>query len=138
MSPLQKFAWWNLAVCGLILVCFLVALPFVGPRVASASFALGVLWAFDAYLLRTRRDGKAAMDERDRQIWGFSLVAGYSVFWAVFVAACILPRHIYGRDGSMPVHVLTIYIPVAWAIILFTQSIVILIQYRRGAPYAGE
>ncbi len=78
------------------------------------------------------------MDERDRQIWGHSLVAGYSIFWGAFVVACVVPGHIYGRDGSMPVHILELYLPLAWAIILTTQSIVILVQYRWGRPYASQ
>lgn len=138
MSPLQKFAWWNLGVFGLAVILFLVTLGFVGPQGATASFSVCALWAFGAYILRSRRDGKVAMDERDRQIWGFSLLAGYSIFWVAFVAACLLPRHIYGPNGSMPVDILPLYLPAAWTIIMVTQSIVILVQYARGVGHAGE
>ena len=80
-----------------------------------------------------------AMDElRDRQIWRSSLVAGYSAFGVAFVAACMLPGHIYGWDGAMPVHIVQIYLPGAVCILLVTQSIAILIQYARGLSHASE
>lgn len=139
MSQLQKYALWNLCVMGLGMVLFAASIPFVGLKGAPACFSVCALWAFGAYILRTRRDGKVTMDERDRQIWGVSLAAGYAVFWLAFVFGCMIPAHIYGWNGSMPVEILALYLPIGATIITVTQSVAILVQYAcAGDSHAAE
>jgi hypothetical protein len=138
MSQLQKYARFNLAVFGLAVAVYLVAMPFIGPKAALGAFGLCGLWGLGARYVRRGRDGKPTIDERDQQIWQQSTVAGYSIFWLAFVAACMLPWFIAGPNGSIPVQVLPLYVGAGWATFMVVQSIVILVQYARGAGYASE
>jgi hypothetical protein len=136
MSPMQKFAWFNLAVIALTLLGVFSLLPFLGHRAMGGLGCLGLI-GFGPLFFR-KKPGKVLTDERDHLIQGRSVILAYALFWVVFVlAAALLSAMIYGQDGAVPVSV--IQISVFWCFMFFyaVMSTAILVQYAGGSRDAG-
>ena len=136
MSPLQKFAWFNLAVIGFSTLVVLSLMPFLGYRSLGGLGFLGFLGLGVLYF--RKRPGQVTMDERDNLIMTRSLILAYALFWVVFVlSAVFVSPLLYGQDGSVPV--VLVQMSVAWGFMLWyvVQSIAILVQYAGGKQNAG-
>jgi len=135
MSPLQKFAWFNLAVIGFSTLVVLCLIPFLGYRSLGGLGFLGFLGLGVLYF--RKRPGQVTMDERDNLIMTRSLILAYALFWVVFVlSAVFVSPLLYGQDGSVPV--VLVQMSVAWGFMLWyaVQSIAILVQYVGGSQNA--
>jgi len=136
MSPLQKFAWFNLAVIGFSTLVVLSLMPFLGYRSLGGLGFLGFLGLGVLYF--RKRPGQVTMDERDNLIMTRSLILAYALFWVVFVlSAVFVSPLLYGQEGSVPV--VLVQLSVAWGFMLWyvVQSIAILVQYAGGQQNAG-
>jgi hypothetical protein len=137
MSPLQKFAWFNLSVIVISLVLVLSLMPLMGYASLGGLGCLGAL-GLGPFFFR-KKPGQVLLDERDNLIQGRSLIVAYSLFWVVFVIAAVyLSVLLYGQEGAVPVPV--VQMSVVWAFMFFygAMSIGILIQYWRGGVHAEQ
>ena len=136
MSPMQKFAWFNLAVIALTLLVVFSLLPFLGYRAMGGLGCLGLI-GFGPLFFR-KKPGQVLTDERDHLIQARSWIVAYALFWVVFVlAAVVLSAVVYGEDGAVPVSV--VRMSVAWGFMLVygLASLAILAQYAGGSRDAG-
>jgi hypothetical protein len=134
MSVLQKQAWYNLAVMLGSLVVVLVLIPVLG-RGAWGGFGLMGLLGATPWLFREK--GKIVADERDLMIARRSLIAAYSVFWLVFVAACMSLPAFYGWNGKVPVQVVMWSVFPGMMVVAGVQALATIIQYGRGRADAA-
>lgn len=139
MSPLQKFAWFNLTVIGISLCVVFSLMPFLGQGAYGGLGCLGVLGFGPVFFFFRKKPGQVQLDERDNLIHVRSVVVAYSLFWVVFViSAVFLTVLLYGQEGAVPVPVVQLF--VAWAFMFFysIMSIGILVQYRIGGAHAEQ
>lgn len=135
MSPMQKYAWFNLAVIAVTTVIVLALLPFLGKGALGGSGFLGLL-GFGVLFFR-KKPGKVLTDERDQLINLRSNVLAYAIFWIVWVlAASLLSALVYGEDGAVPVQVVQISVFGGLMLVYAVMSIAILVQYARGTKDA--
>src|SRR5437867_2027674 len=101
MSPMQKFAWFNLAVIAFTLLVVFSLLPFLGYRAMGGLGCLGLIGLGPLFF--RRKPGRVLTDERDHLIQWRATVLAYSLFWVVLVlAAVVLCPLIYGETGAVP------------------------------------
>ena len=135
MSPLQKFAWFNLAVIGFSTLVVLCLMPFLGYASLGGLGFLGFLGL--GVLFFRQRPGQVTMDERDNLIMIRSLVLAYTLFWVVFVLSAVFgSRLLYGQDGSVPVVLVQLSVACGFMLWYAVQSIAILVQYAGGSQHA--
>lgn len=132
MSPMQKFAWFNLAVIALTLIVIVSLFPFLGYRAMGGLGCLGFI-GFTPLLFR-KKPGQVLTDERDLMIQRRSWILAYALFWLVFVfAAVVLSAAVYGQDGVVPVSVVQMSVAWGFMFVYAVASIAILVQYAGGA-----
>ena len=141
LAPLQRHAWFNLSVFAVAVALYLMAVPFFAwhfhRTLAAATLpSLGVfgvcgLWGF-APLICDRRK----LDEREALINQRAAAIGVVLFWEVFVALCMgvwaylsYVRH----QATVPVGFLPFLVMLGFIVFAVTQSIAILVQYKRSA-----
>ena len=147
LAPLQKFAWFNLAVFALAVVLYLIAVPFFAwhfhrAMAATALPSLGVfgvcgLWGFADYFLHDRkRRTKVKLDEWEELISQRVARIGIVLFWQVFVFSCMgvwaylsYIRH----QATVPIGFLPFLVAFGGVVFYVTQSLAILVQDRRSA-----
>jgi hypothetical protein len=132
MTAVQKHAWFNLAVVVASVIVVLALTPFKG-RGALGGFGLLGLLGLGPLFFR-RKGGGVVLDERDQEISRRSLLVAYTVFWLVFVAACVSLPALYGWGGSVPVVVAQSSVFVAWMLVVGVSSVATLVQYGLGGP----
>jgi hypothetical protein len=130
MTAVQKHAWFNLAVVVASLIVVLALTPF-GGRGATGGFGLLGLLGLGPLFFR-RKGGGIVLDERDQEISRRSLLVAYTVFWLVFVAACVSLPALYGWGGSVPVFVVQSSVFVACMLVVGVSSVATLVQYGLG------
>ena len=135
MCPTQKHAWFNLAVVGLTVVVCVALAPFLGPKAQGAVGLLG-LQGFGMLYFR-KRPGQVLADERDLDIVRRAGIVAYSVFWLVFVIACVGASFLYSERGAVPVSVVQISVWIGWMLVSSVTSLSVLIQYGQGPDHAG-
>jgi hypothetical protein len=135
MSALQKQAWYNLVVVVGSLVVVLGLIPVLG-RGAMAGFGFLGLLGLTPFLFR-KGEGKVLCDERDQLINQRSAIGAYSVFWLLYVAACMGLPAVYGWNGSVPVPVVMSSVFAAWILFSLIHSLATLVQYGRGGSDAS-
>ena len=81
--------------------------------------------------MRSRKT-KIEFDERDKLILIRSTLAGYTVLWMYFIAACIYVWLSVAPERSISVNVMPTVIVEGIAVFIFIQSVTTLIQYGRG------
>jgi hypothetical protein len=84
-----------------------------------------------------RRGGDVVQDERDVAIWQRSLGIAYSVFWLVFVMACMTAPAVYGWNGSVPVPFVLAGVWCGLIVVQGVMALAILIQYGSGGQNAA-
>jgi hypothetical protein len=128
MNASQKHAWFNLAVVVFSAVTVLALIPVMG-RGAQGGFGLLGLLGFGP-LFVLRRD--VVLDERDAEIARRSSIIAYSVFWVVFVLACVSLPAFYGWNGVVPVTVVMSSVWIGLILVVGVTSAATLVQYRLG------
>lgn len=131
MTAVQKHAWFNLAIVVATVIVVLALIPF-GGRGALGGFGLLGFSGLGPLFFR-RTGGGVVHDERDQEINRRSLLVAYTVFWLVFVVACVSLPAIYGWAGSVPVVVVQSSVFVAWMVVIGVSSVTTLVQYGRGS-----
>ena len=147
LAALQRFAWFNLIVFTVTVALYLVAVPalawcFHRTLAAAALPSLGLfglcgVWGFGNYFFYDRqRRTKVKLDERENSIYLRAGTIGFAVFWQVFVFLCMgvwaVLSYGYHRT-TIPVGFLPFLVFLAGAVVWVTQSIAILVQYKRSA-----
>ncbi len=72
-------------------------------------------------------------DERDNAIKKNAVMVAFVSLWALLMAASIIPNFIVGDNGAIPVCFLPVINFAIFLIVMLVYSVVILIQYGRGA-----
>jgi hypothetical protein len=137
MNRQQKIAWFNLAVLTLALVlsvttfCIGFFILDVPARKAAAGFAfMGIMGLIGLTSFMFKKDkGKVQADERDLMILRKANIAAYSAFWALFVAAAMVPWFIIGPDGKITVNYLPWMVFGGMFVVMLVQSLVTLSEY---------
>jgi len=143
MNKVQREAWIALllvvpvlAICGQlpILLIYLEGPSFLHLfSFACATIIGGLSWLLLLFFSRTRsRKTKIEFDERDKSILIRSTLAGYTVLWIYFIAACIYVWLSVAPERSVSVNVMPTVIVEGIAVFIFVQSLTTLIQYGRG------
>jgi hypothetical protein len=146
-APLERFAWFNLIVFATTVALYIVAVPglawyFHRTLAAAALPSLGLfgmcgLWGFGSYFLYDRkRRARVKLDERENSIYLRAGTIGFAVSWQVFVFLCMgvwaVVSYGYHRT-TIPVGFLPFLVFLDGAVVWVTQSIAILVQYKRSA-----
>lgn len=135
MSPLQKFAWFNLAVIAVTLIVVCSLLPLLGYRAMGGLGCLGLI-GFTPYFFLNKQ-GKVLTDERDQLIQWRSWILAYALFWLAFVlVAVVLSVAIYGQEGAVPVTIIQLSVALGFMFVYAVASIAILVQYAGGSKDA--
>ena len=160
LAPLERWAWFNLIVFAIAMVLYLMAVPFFEWRLhlnlatslqrASGSFGVlglwgvgqmgfGSLWGYNSYstyFRDHRRRTKVKLDELEIYISQRAAMIGIVLFWQVFVflSMGVWAYLSYVRHQDMvPVGFLPFLVGLGGVVFWVTQSIAILVQYRRSA-----
>ena len=112
-------------------VIVVLALTPFGGRGALGGFGLLGFLGLGPLFFR-RKGGGVVLDERDQEISRRSLLVAYTVFWLVFVAACVSLPAFYGWGGSVSVVVVQSSVFVAWMLVVGVSSVATLVQYGFG------
>ena len=160
LAPLQRWAWFNLIVFAIAVALYLMAVPFFAwhfhqTLAAAALPSLGMfgvlgLWGFgqmgfgrlwgynsySTYFRDHRRRTKVKLDELEIYISQRAAMIGFVLFWQVFVFSCMgvwaylsYVRH----QATGPVSFLPFLVMLGVVVFWVTQSIAILVQYKRSA-----
>jgi hypothetical protein len=135
MNASQKFAWFTLAVISCTVVTVLALIPVLGRGAWGGCGFLGLL-GFSPLFFR-RRGAEVVQDERDVAIWQRSLGIAYSVFWLVFVMACMTAPAVYGWNGSVPISFVLAGVWCGMIVVQGVMSLAILVQNGWGGPHAA-
>jgi hypothetical protein len=132
MSAMQKFWMFRLAIAGAVAVVAGALLSVFGlsPVVFSAC-AIFALQPLGRRICGVQASG--AIDERDQSIAKTAALAGYSVFWVVFVLSFVgVPFATGSVDGVLEVYgIVMASVPViGWWILEISRSSIALVLYR--------
>lgn len=140
MAPLQKRAWYGLAI-GIVWAIAIIVVFITkggvsaytedqGMRVILAALLIGGLLAYSIMVIKTlRKPGQ--VDERDRLIMGRAPVVQ---LWAVFISLAVWSialTEIYWNQGQIPVIFPYLVFMSLFIVNVLAQSIGILIGYWR-------
>jgi hypothetical protein len=133
MTDSEKWAVWTLGVIALTVIAWFtfVALRGSGPA-SQAVFALLALTAVPA---SSRRHFKGrAFDEREKEISGKALLAGFRASWVMFIGLVMTIGFVNGWDATLSLPMWMLSATVWWAamLVLAVQSVTTLVLYRRG------
>ena len=147
LAPLQKVAWFNLIVFAIAVALYLMAVSFfewhfhrtLGAASLNALGMFGVcgLWGFGVYFNYDRkRRAKANMDEREQLISLRASMVGFAIFCEIFVVLCMgvwaYPSYVR-HQTTVPIGFLPFLVMLCTIVFVVTQSIAILVQYKRSA-----
>jgi hypothetical protein len=139
MPPLYQEGLYTLILLALTAVAYAIVAIFLGPILAQGVF--GLLGLAGLLPLLYRKRGKAVVwDERDTLISYRALLAGYSVFWLVFVlgAMGMWAAVFYGGRSMISVHVLPVFVMGGGVVMATTRAVAIVVQYRVQGAGKGE
>ncbi|MCX6630581.1 MAG: hypothetical protein NTW28_23445 [Candidatus Solibacter sp.] len=134
MTDSEKCAVWTLGVVALTVIAYFTFVKLLGSGPASQSvFALLALTAVPA---TSRRHWKGiGFDERERQISGKALLAGFRALWLVFIGLVMTIGFVKGWDATLSLPMWMLSATVWWSamLLLAVQSVTTLVLYRRGS-----
>jgi len=147
LAPLQRLAWFNLIVFAATIVLYitcvlLLASYFHQTLVVAALPSLGMfgicgLWGFGNFFLYDRkRRVKVELDEREALIYQRANTIGIALFWVLFVFSCMGVWAYLSyvlHQATLPIGFLPLLVFAGMIVWQVTQSIAILVQYRRSA-----
>jgi len=107
---------------------FVVGLPI---RRALGGFGFMGIIGFSALapLFYKKEGEKVSIDERDLLIQKKASLQAYTIFWVLFVLACMVPILVLGHDGKVSVRYLAGMLFGGGVIVILVQSIVTLEEY---------
>ena len=83
------------------------------------------------YFIRKKQNPKEPdVDERDNFIKQRAVLAAFASVWIVLITVSVIPRYVFGSDGSVPVLLLPIIVAFIFMIVLLIYSIAVLVQYK--------
>jgi hypothetical protein len=130
----QKVAWFKLTVISASVLTCIVLIPLTGMPAALGAFGICGLCGLSPVFYRRPNKG-VLIDERDQFILRKANLAGLRIFWALFVAACMITwgiiRYLRHQE-TISVDVLPILVLGGWIAFMFAQSVATLIQYGRS------
>jgi hypothetical protein len=133
MTDSEKWAIWSLGVVALTAVAYFTFVALLGSGPASQSvFALLALTAVPA---NSRRKFKGRQfDEREKEIAGKALLAGFRAVWVVFIGVVMTTGFVKGWDATLSLPVWTLCSTIWWAmlLVLAVEAATTLVLYRRG------
>jgi len=134
MTDSEKWAVWTLSVVALTAIAWFTFVALLGSGPASQSvFALLALTAVPAH---SRRHLKGrALDEREKEIAGKALLAGFRALWVAFVAVVLTVGFAKGWDASVTLPLWRLEEILLWSVVLVlaVESVTTLVLYRRGS-----
>jgi magnesium-transporting ATPase (P-type) len=134
MTDSEKWAIWTLGVVALTAIAYFtfVALRGSGPA-SQAVFALLALTAVPASSRRYFKGRR--FDEREREISGKALLAGFRALWVVFIGVVLTIGFVKGWDAtlSLPMWMLSATLWWAMMLVLAVEAVTTLVLYRRGS-----
>lgn len=142
MNRAQKIALYNVIVliAGLTLTGAAVGILTIVCGMPKGLGGLGFLGIAGLVglspILFRRKAGQLGLDERDLLIYNKASLIAYSVFWAFFSVACVVPWLVLERGAKIHVVVLPCMLGGGFIIVQLIQSIAILLQY--GWASEGE
>ncbi len=137
MNRQQKIAKFNLIVVlvaiTLSITAFGIAHLVAGLPIQRALGGFGFIgligFAGLSPLLYKQGLGKVSFDERDVIIKKKAMLGAYTIFWALFVLAAMIPFFILGPDGTISVKYLPAMVFGGMFTVILVQSIVTLEEY---------
>ena len=137
MNRMQRTAKFNLVVILIALVLSVLAVGVfyfvIGLPIRRAIGGLGLMGICGlgglSPILFKKKPGEVDFDERDLLIQRRALVGAYSIFWALFVLAAMIPFFVLGPGGKVSVWYLAAMVFAGAAVVTLVQSIVTLEMY---------
>ena len=141
MNKTQKGAWFTL-VMGLL--CFAIIIYTVVKIFILKSLpeGFGRFWPLAAFCLligttiffmrKKQSPVEVESDERDNLIKKRAVLVSFVSVWILLAAVCIVPPFIVGRDGSIPVWILSFINVGVLLITLLVYNVTVLVQYGWG------
>ena len=133
MTDSEKWAYWTLGVVGLTLIAFFtLAALFGNGLVSQSAFSLMALTAVPA---NSRRYFKGRhFDEREKEISGKALLAGFRALWVVFIGLVMTIGFVKGWEATLSLPAWMLCTAVWWAgmLVLAVEAVTTLVLYRRG------
>jgi len=129
MNAEQKRAWLGVVTMTGCVIGYLVLLPFFGPVVATAAFALYGINGFAGLIGRGE-----TVDERDRSVARRATLAGAMASYMAFIIGCmgtwffVYAAH---RQEHVWVHALAMITQLGAIVFFFMRSVAILVLYGR-------
>jgi magnesium-transporting ATPase (P-type) len=133
MTDSEKWAWWTLGVIALTLIAFFAFVALLGSGPASQSVL--ALMGLAAVPANSRRFLKGKLfDERDKEISGKALLAGFRTLWVVFIGLVMTIGFVKGWDTTLSMPIWTLSATICWAamLVLAVESVTTLVLYRKG------
>ncbi len=122
----------SLVVAGVLL--FLLIWQTMGITKAYAGFAVfGFLGLGHLIFLRKKSPTEVIEDERDTLIKLKSYSGGYYSAMAYFILTSMAVYFSLPEGGVISVDLFPVFVWVGWAVSVLASSIIILVQYRKGA-----
>lgn len=130
MRPMQKHAWYNIAIVTLAVLITAGLHPFLGVKAFSGFWILALL-SLGTLFYRSHPPG-LAIDERDKHISHHALRIA---LWVAGITDLVLLSYsfsYYGDDGAISVLVVQFALVSTAILFILTHSIFVLLQYARG------
>jgi len=140
MNRVQKMACFNLFVAAVSLGMSAGAAVIIGliggVQKAWLGFSFmglcGLIALGPIIFRKDASEDKVPFDERDLLIQKKASLAGYNASYGFFVAVCMVIWSVVGMKGTIPVLVLPLMVCGGLCTLMFTQSLTLLVQYKRG------
>jgi len=129
MNAEQKRAWLGVVTMIACVVGYLALLPFFGPMVATAAFAIYGVNGFGGLIGRNEK-----VDERDRSITQRATLAGAMASYLAFILGCMgtwFAVFAVGGQEQVGVHVLGRITLLGGIVFIFVRCVVVLVLYGR-------
>ena len=138
MNRIQKLALYQLVVVlgsfGISAVLFGVLFYMYGISKAQWGF-LGLLLLIFVHwgkVFFPQKPNKVEYDERDEKICNKAFRISFYIFWAFFIAGCLIPYVVVGPGKLITVDILMLVLFVTAIVLRLSYSICLLLLYRQG------
>ena len=140
MNRTQKGAWFSLATALFCIVIFgygIIQLFILRKQPGLIGFwpgpAFVILMGISIFFLRKKQSpSEVDSDERDNLIQKRAVLVSFISVWVLLLVLSVIPRFIFGFDGSIPVYLLPIFLLFLFTIIMLVYSVAVLVQYGFG------